>query len=195
MEKTHEILVRDIQILEAMVAELPDYLMSDAPRWTLQPNMPPLTIGGCLMRLHRLHALRNKLSPALHTRLKKTADQFDEALVERVVRFETRAHQELHARLGEWANCMRTLQCAAGEYANKVDTRVVIDALIQALQKPPYQLQPQVLKERDSLDQHLRGRWQPGEFVWMDIWQQAYPRDKYWWLYGQPAVITEQSVA
>lgn len=194
MSDNHDLLERDIQILEAMVADLPDYLMSEATRWTMrQPELPPLTIGGCLMRLHRLGVLKNKLSPEQQSRLQTAVDQYDQSLIEKVVRFETRAHQELHARLGEWSQCLRTLQCTSEQYANKVDTRVVIEALIDALKERPYELEAQVLTETRSLDYNLRSRWHSGSFVWDDVWQPAYPQAHYWWLYGHPVQKLEHA--
>ena len=69
-------------------------------------------------------------------------------------------------------------------YAEKVDIRVVITDTIERLKQMPYHLNPTILKELASLDTHLRGRWEMGEFVWPDVWQPAYPREQYWWLYG-----------
>ena len=39
----------------------------------------------------------------------------------------------------------------------------------------------------------LRGRWQPGEFVWPAEWAVAYPHAAYWWLYGSPRIQEERS--
>lgn len=182
----------DLAILEAMVAELPAYLMSDATRWPL-PQMPALTLGGILMRLQRLQLLQMDAPVPMQQRLAAVKAQYETHLTEKIVRFEARAHQELHARLGEWTACLRKLHCVGEQYAEKADTRVVTEALIDALQERPYQLETQIVDEVAALDRNLRSRWQPGAFIWNPFWEAAYPPHQYWWLYGQPTSVLEQT--
>ncbi|MCP5096943.1 MAG: hypothetical protein GY943_15445 [Chloroflexi bacterium] len=190
MHQSDSILRRDLHILETMVDALPGYLLSDLSKWSLKSDMPPLTIGGCLMRFSRLGILRSQLDPLDQAHYDMVQNQYEQFLKEKVVRFEQRAHQEMHIRLGEWANCLRELPSDIDVYRNKVDIRVVIDVTMVALQKRPYQLESQIAEEINVLDRHLNGRWQPGHFLWNPVWQAAYPEEKYWWLYGMPATIT-----
>jgi hypothetical protein len=187
----YEILQTDIGILEKMVAEMGDYLDSGCTYWVIEEGkLPRLTLGGYLMRQHRLAILCKDLQEADQQRLQKAMAKFAEVLEERVVRFEKKAHQELHDRLREWMGHLRSMTTFKTErtanYANVVDTRAVIEATIDKLQTPPYRLEEQVLEELEALDQNLGNRWQEGEFAWPVIWQAAYPREKYWWLYGRP---------
>lgn len=191
MNDTRQILERDLAILEEMVVEIDGYLMSEATHWIMaRGDMPKLTIGGCLMRQHRLAAVRGQLEPAEQVRLDTVIERFEEALKEKIVRFEVRGHQEVHARLGEWTGCLRDMTSRIAteteHYASVVDTRVVITALLNKLRLPPYQLDPHIPKEVAQLDHYLHSRWQSGEFVWPAVWQSAYPPDEHWWLYGWP---------
>ena len=191
MNDVHQILERDLTILEEMVVEIDGYLMSEATHWIMaRGDMPKLTIGGCLMRQHRLSVVRDQLEPAEQVRLDTILERLEEALKEKVVRFEDKGHQEVHGRLSEWTGYLRDLTSRmateAEYYASVVDTRVVITALLNKLRLPPYQLNPHVPNEVDQLDGHLRSRWHSGEFVWPAVWQPAYPADEYWWLYGRP---------
>lgn len=192
MNNEHQVLEHDLKILEAMAAEMEDYLLrSEVTQWTLAGlDTPKLTIGGYLMRQHRLQALRDRLTSSEQSRLDAAVERFEQALVEKVVRFEHRVHQELHTRLGEWGGCLRNLshqmEVDPSYYASVVDTRVVITAMIDKLKNPPYRLDKQIINEVTVLDRNLRSRWQPGEFVWLSLWQPAYPPEKYWWLYGTP---------
>ncbi len=186
----HQILSRDLYIMEEMVKELNPYLMSESMWWAMtQSDLPRLTLGGCLMRKHRLSILQNKLSKEEQVRLQETVRQLAQVLAANITRFEYRAHQELRTRLSEWAGHLRALKsdvmAEIEHYANIVDTRVVITATIDKLQEPPYQLDPKISAELDQLDQNLRNRWQAGDFVWSPVWMPAYPQDKYWFLYGQ----------
>lgn len=189
----HDILKRDLAILEAMVAGMPEYLISDVVSWNMrQGDMPPLTTGGCLMRLRRLTRLQNQLVNDDRLALSKANSAFDEALREKVVRFEQRAYGELNARLREWTTYMRDLahstKIAAdrGRYTAMVDTRVLIGELVDKLSEHPYRLDGRVPRDVAALDRRLRQIWQPGAFVLDEVWQPAYPAERYWWLYGRP---------
>ncbi|KAA3663584.1 MAG: hypothetical protein DWQ04_10085 [Chloroflexi bacterium] len=193
MNEGQNALLHDLTILEAMLDELPEYLMSDATRWPIQADMPPLTIGGCLMRIHRLGKLQAQLPHLDKNRYDQAVLRFEDALIEKVVRFEKRTHQELHARLGEWSVCLRETYIQPKRYIDKVDIRVVIEEMMLALQKKPYHLEQQVVQQIDVLDKNLKNRWHPGEFVWDVVWQSAYPLQNYWWLYGSPVAIAVAS--
>jgi hypothetical protein len=186
-------LMRDLAIVEAMVAGMPEYLISDVATWDMRrKDMPLLTIGGCLMRLRRLSALQGHLVSTERMALAKARMAFDEALQEKVVRFEQRAHGELNARLREWTTYIRDLahssKIAADRrrYATMVDTRVLIGELVDKLSEHPYRLDGRVPRDVAALDRRLRPLWQPGAFVLDGVWQPAYPAERYWWLYGHP---------
>ncbi len=191
MNNDYTVLLHDLLILEEMAANMDAYLVSDAREWTIpRSNMPKLTIGGYLMRQHRLLALENQLKLDDPNRLKNTIKLFDQALVEKVVRFETRAHQELHSRIGEWVGHLRDMgrrsSTEVNFYAGVVDTRVVITSLIDKLEMKPYELESGVKEEVYHLDQNLKQRLVDHEFIWDAVWKPAYPKGKYWWLYGCP---------
>ncbi len=184
-------LKRDLIILEAMAADMNDYLISQSLFWPLSDtSMPRLTLGGYLMRQHRLAGLRNLLDQENQDRLDKATEKFNEALVEKVVRFEQRAHDELHARLRQWNEYLKDVgkeSIAAGDfYSSAVETRLIIALLLDKLEMPPYELDKRVLGELGSYDTALRNYWSTGEFVWYPEWRPTYPKESYWWLYGHP---------
>lgn len=193
MSEAQKILSQDLQVLEAMLTDIADYLVSDATYWPMhREGVSKLTIGGCLMRLDRLQALRHRLQPSEQLELDKLRYAFDSLAKENVVRFEKRAHDELHARLREWTTYLRNTSSQMARqrdhYANTVDARIVIAALMDKLQAPPYQMSPQVVGDVVSMDNYLKGQWKAGEFVLPVVWKEAYPARIYWWLYGHPAV-------
>jgi hypothetical protein len=193
-----EKLRQDLKILEAMAAEMDEYLKGQTLFWPLSDSsLPRLTLGGYLMRQYRLLQLRDLLDPGEQARLDAAIDRFNEALVEKVVRFEQRAHEELHARLRQWSEYLRDLSkesFAAGDfYPSAVQTRAMIRALINKLNMPPYELDDRTLTEVKAYDRALRNYWRAGEFVWPPEWQPAYPKADYWWLYGQPRSSSQDS--
>lgn len=191
MNDEYTIISHDLLILEEMAANMGFYLDSNAVDWTIpRVNMPKLTIGGYLMRQHRLEILASLLKPQDTARLRASIEIFDGSLLERIVRFETRAHQELHNRISEWMGHMRELgsrmTSGVNYYSGIVDTRVVITSLIERLQTQPFKLESGIVDKVDALDKNLRARIDDHPFIWEPIWITAYPRDKYWWLYGRP---------
>jgi len=184
-------LKRDLRILEAMAAEMDDYLRNGNLFWPLgDSSFPRLTLGGYLMREHRLDALRQRLDQPDRNRLEAAEAQFKEALVEKVVAFERRAHEEIRARLRQWNEYLKELRdpsLSAGDYyGSAVETRAMLSALQNKLESPPYQLDRRVLNELASFDRVLANYWEAGDFIWPEEWTPAYPRQPYWWLYGRP---------
>lgn len=181
----------DLRILEAMAAEMDEYLRNGNLFWPLSDStLPRLTLGGYLMRQHRLLALRQQLSDADRQRLDAAEAQFEEALVEKVVAFEKKAHEGIRARLRQWNEYLKELRdpsLAAGDYyGSAVETRAMLAALLNKLETPPYKLDRRVLNELASFDRVLANFWDAGEFIWPEEWAAAYPRQRYWWLYGRP---------
>lgn len=192
MSGTHEVLAQDLRAFELMVESVGAYLASDATHWTMTGNNMPkkLTLGGCLMRQERLQQLRRQLTMADQARLDKCTSAFNAILANQVVRFEVRAHDELHARLREWTSYLNVATSKTATtrkyYATVVDTRIVITALINKLSQPPYQLNGRLEREVAQMDIRLKGQWQTGEFVLDTVWEKAYSSPEYWWLYGCP---------
>ncbi len=190
MSTGQEKLERDLDILAAMAEGMADYLKSDILFGKMPSgDMPMLTLGGYLMRQHRLLALASLLPAARQQQLDEAVTQFNVALVEKVVRFETKAHKELEARLRQWDEYLRDLQnkkASGMNYGTAVEPRAMITALVEKLQMAPYHLDERILSRVALLDKNLRRQWSPGDFVWPEAWQPAYPPADYWWLYGRP---------
>lgn len=184
-------LTQDVAALSAMAAQMAEYLDSEVLFWPLgQGNLPMLTLGGYLLREHRLLGLSQLLPPAQQTQVDAAVFQFNQALANRVVRFEAKAHHELEARLRQWEEYLKDIDRGTfdrtSNYDTTVETRAMIHALLSRLSMPPYRAEARPQQHLALLDTRLQGRWKPGDFVWPDEWQTAYPRGEYWWLYGSP---------
>ena len=191
MHDGNERLAQDVAALAAMAEQMGEYLDSDVLFWPLgRGNLPMLTLGGYLLREHRLVALRQLLTPEQRSQVDAAIFQFNQALSDRVVRFEKKAHHELESRLRQWTEALKEVEHGAlqhsSNYDTVVETRAMIQALLDRLGMPPYRLEERPGQHLTLLDTRLQGRWQPGEFIWPAEWQPAYPRGEYWWLYGSP---------
>ena len=182
----------DLQILEAMAAEMPRYLMYDGLFYPLpQMDYPRLTLGNYLMRQHRLLALADDMPEATAGRLARAVDQFQEAIDDHLVRVEEHANQELQTRVKQWDTYVDELTDNPDEhmayYATHATDRTILQAIFDFMQ-PPYNADPRARQELQMLDFVLHGEWDDGPFVWPEVWQPSYPRQDYWWLYGRPAL-------
>lgn len=187
-----EKLSKDLEFVELLASQIDDYLMSEAIFWkTAAVDLPDLTLGGYLMRQHRLLALRDFLNEADQPRLDTAVTQFNRALVEKGPRFERKANRELEARLRQWNEYLKELDeenaDSATYYGSAVETRAMIAALIDKLQVAAFPLKASIPDKLNVLDDKLRRQWQSGRFIWPQEWQPAYPQSPYWWLYGRPA--------
>ena len=184
-------LAQDLAILVAMASELEAYLNSDVLFWRMgKAGMPALTLGGYLMRQHRLLALRDQLTNEQFHELDAALIAFNNALDERIVRFEKKAHRELEARLRQWGEFLneveRGVATSKSNYSTVVEVRAMISALQEQLLLAPFTLDERITQQTAHLDTQLRRLWESGEFVWPSAWQPAYPPLEYWWLYGNP---------
>lgn len=184
-----EKLKQDLVVLEVMAGLIDEYLNSDVLFYpTSRTDLPKVTLGGYLMRQYRLLQLRDLLDMEEQSRLHDAISQYNSALEEKVVRFETKAHTELEARLRQWQEYLREVKRGVNVayYESAVDTRAMIEALITQLRVPPYELDEEIPRNLALLDRELSRVWERGEFTWPREWKQAYPRDEFWWLYGHP---------
>jgi hypothetical protein len=177
-----------------MAEKMDAYLGSDSLFWNMGPGVPALTLGGFLMRQYRLDALADTLPAAEQERFLAAAQQVNGLLAERVVAFEQKAHQEIDSRLRQWQEYLRDrdwedgrhqLKAHQQRYATAVEARTMLAALTETLQTAPYKLDDQVPRRIEALDKRQRGQWEDGEFVWTEGMEPAYPRDRFWWLYGR----------
>ncbi|CUS04017.2 conserved protein of unknown function [Candidatus Promineifilum breve] len=190
-------LAQDVAVLAAMAEQMAEYLDSDVLHWPApRGGMPTLTLGGYLLREHRLLALREQLTAEQQAQVDAAVAAFNQALADRVVRSEAKAHRELEARLRQWEEYLKDMDRGtfdrASNYDTAVETRAMIAALMNRLSLPPYRLEARPQQHLATLDTRLQGRWQPGDFVWPAEWAAAYPRGNHWWLYGAPRVSEER---
>lgn len=187
-----DFLAIDLAVIRTMAEQLKSYIYRDSLFGYMPSEMPRLTLGGYLMRQHRLRALSDQLDEDDYQQLQETIEQFKAIADTNVVHVEDKANQELQARLRQWdaylTDVARNPDEHIFEYTSAVQTRIIIEELMKFLSIPPYKLDPASLKWVKSLDEKLQAMWQKDKFIWKSVWQDAYPEEVYWWLYGRPLV-------
>jgi hypothetical protein len=187
-------LERELRITSASAGDLKAYLLSDTLYWPLSDAGPasfpyPLgTIGGLLLRLRKLEAARDQLSPDQYARFQVTSDKARDALAAWIVQREQKAAREIKARLQTWSAFLDDLSADLSrfpsEYATQVEGRTIIMMLFplagKAADGKGY------AARLDGLDGRLKAVTIGGEFVWDAIFAPGFPRNEHWWLYVQP---------
>jgi hypothetical protein len=174
-----------------MAEDMDAYLKSETLYWQLgYSDMPKLTLGGFLLRRHRLLNLAVLMDEDEWLRMETAVAQFIDALSDQIVRSEQRAHEEIQVRIRQWGTYLNDVQKNAAEaavnYATAVENRAMIAALGAFLQTQPFQLEAGILERTAMLDTVLSKHWQAADFIWPAAWQTTYPPTEFWWLYGRP---------
>lgn len=185
-----EKLQHDLKVLERFGEDIAAYLRSSTLFYPTGPNYPELTVGGLLMRQHRLLLCKAQLTTDERSRLDRCIAAFQAALEGNLVSFEKKAHKELAYRHRQWRERVRELIEQPDErnfYRNGVEPRLMIAAIVQQLELPPFELNSDVPERVESVDMGLRARWIKGDFVLQAALADAYPQESYWYLYGEPA--------
>lgn len=170
-------LEQDRRFLQAGIPELQAYLLSKELYYPITArgmDLPRLTLGGVLLALARLRGAGQSADlegPVEAIRLKWRSA------------WEAKASREVQARLALWQNYLADVrhdpEQHAPHYRQEVRVRTMLDLLLAEVS----QSLPQAATLAE-LDARLRAMLLPGEFVWETAVQPAFPREKFWYLYG-----------
>ncbi len=184
----------DLAVIETMVSELEVYLKSDTLYWQMTPAIPisppapMLTLGGFLIRVHRLDGQQGKLEQVELGRLSVVRKSFQALTQEWSAHTEKHIRRELQSRLNSWQwfvdDCRAEKRSCITYYATEAELRTLIEHIVE------FGL---CFGNLDDLRARLRRldaqfmRWfKPGSFVWRSDLEQVYPQEHFWWLYGLP---------
>jgi hypothetical protein len=183
----------DLEITEAMVAELEAYIVSDELYRTLIVHASRgdenvrMTGGDLLARLHRLQGERAALPPAQQERIDAAQRSADAAIYSMRTRFQERLQREMKARLDSlrWFldECDEDRQRCRGEFPFEMRNRQRIEEILKKLGANL----PEDLKSLlTQIDRRIRMVAQGSEFTWDPRMRDIYPPDRYWYLYMRP---------
>ncbi|MBN1454545.1 MAG: hypothetical protein JW963_26240 [Anaerolineales bacterium] len=169
---------KDRAYLEAGIPELGDYLLSHELYWPIAArgyDLPRLTIGGILLAKTRLEARAERIE-ALVAHLNAVRSKWQ-------VAWETKAGREVQARMRLWSNYLADYrhnpEGHADAYPHEVRSRVMLHLLLAELAAPPAEQEG-----LSQLDAVLRTSLSSSGFIWETDLQPGFPREVYWFLYG-----------
>ena len=203
MAETRYSLDRDLEEARAMVEGLDDYVQGEvlygsvggAGLYSADSSMPSLTIGGLLLRLHRLHKLEGQMSPEQKAILTVIETEHDRVRNEWSVHYIQKASNEAGARLRSleayFAECEDDPEACAGAYLPEAQRRTILQDIVDGLNQ--YHMPDSGLdRSLKSHDTQLRRFTEQTAFIWDARLQPVYPQEKYWWLYAEPTGQTEE---
>lgn len=194
-EHVSALIDHDLDYVEATVANLKDYLLGGQIYWRLShPRhstgiLPRGTLGGLLLRLHRLRALENLLTPEQCQRLDAAEQKARKGLHHWQAQAEEKAQREIHARIDSWGNYLQEVEAEperfSPEYQAQVQSRVALVHLLEFVGHSPEWERNEIVHAVDRLH---RATTVASDFVWDPALAPAYPRDRFPWLYTRPEV-------
>lgn len=181
---------RDVRTVEAMAARLKPYVYEKELYGVMPGDLPRLTLGGLLMRLQRLSALTDLLSPKQQTIVQTAQQQLDSIRQEWGVAYEDKLQHEFTARLntlGQFlSECHETPRGCFEAYPSAIEKRVIAQVIADEMEAR-HTATPITRAALTDMDSSLRRYVKPADaFIWDSRLKPAYPRDQYWYLYVAP---------
>lgn len=183
----------DLVVLQAVAAELDEYLVSDELYRTVVVPLSggtqsiQMTGADLLTRLHRLCTLRDGLKPHEQSQLDALQHQVRQTIAHLNSRFQLRLQREIRARLDSlrWFldDCETEPQRCHIEFPFEMRNRQRVEEALKEIDEP---LDDSLKSRLESIDKRIRDIALPSPFVWDDRLQPAFPRDRYWFLYLRP---------
>lgn len=165
----------DQSIMIKGAEDLSEYLSSPVLFWRLQAESQPLTIGNLLLAQKKIAAYFPDSLPA---NLKAAYQKVENARAERPAAWQKKADAEFHSRLDQYKTLIDELD--QGGYGVIARLRAILELLLSETSN---------LTTAGALLYGLDGRLKysfvDGDFIWPEVYQSSFPKDKFWFLYGK----------
>lgn len=183
----------DLEIAEAMTAELEDYIVKDdlyrtlfAPTSTGEQRIV-MTGGDLLARLHRLSATNEQLSSEMRPRIEAVVARAEAIIYSLKTRFKQRLLREMKARLDSlrWYldDCTSDPVRCRTNFPFEMRNRQRVEEILKHLDGDvPEDLQALL----NSIDHRIKQITHGTTFIWDEQLNAAYPSMPYWYLYVSP---------
>jgi hypothetical protein len=180
---------KDVRAVEQMAAQLTPYIYEDELFGVMPNDLPRLTVGGLLMRLHRLEALRDLLMARQQETVDDALQRLNQVRKEWPLAVSSKVTQELKSRLNALgqaiSECEENKRTCRENYPSDMEKRVIIELLKDELQAHD-KWTDEVKGALSNLDNRIRRVAEKDDFCWDKRVEPAYPREKFWFLYMLP---------
>ena len=176
--------------LQAGLEEIERYLLSDDLFWSVSVvpsadvSYPNLTLGGLL--LYQVYARVLAETSSQQVSYQKLENQLNSLRSHWRVAWERKATWEFEARLRQWGNVLKEIRSDPTENVAYYRYEVRIRVLLALLRHEIPEVDTAYLEHLDNLDTILQALFEPGDFIWEQGFTSAFPKDVYWYLWGEP---------
>ncbi len=184
----------DLKEAQRMVEALETYIYQDQLYMPISGGgifspMPALTVGAVLLRLRRLRALREQLSPAQQATLDGLAAQHEKVWNEWRVHYEKKLMEEAQSRLkllsSYLQDCKEDPRVCAANFPAEALRRTIVQEIAEFMEERGIH-SAEIDRGIARVDSQLRGYVKPEGFLWSPTLQPVYPKEPFWWLYSEP---------
>ncbi len=183
----------DLAVVQAMAEELEAYLVKDdlfrqmTVRTPAGDQRPQMSASDLLVRLHRLHGEREKLTPAQQAALDQVQTSVDATIHSLRTRFLERLERDMKSRLNSlrWFidDCRQDRKRCRSEFPYEIRNRQRIEEILKVLGDG---LDPDLAAQLRQIDERIQYMTVAGDFIWDEKLQPLFPRGVYWYLYVLP---------
>ena len=178
-------LEQDWSFIQIAAVELDDYILSAELYWPLtsksRAQLPPLTPGNLLLCRARLSAFA--WASSRQGELSKALGAGGRSLTKWSANWERKALREYGERLRLWQNYLNDLASDPMKNKNSYPQQVRGRVILQLLDEEFNASGGQTGNPLQGLDSRLRLLTHDSNFCWEEEIQNAFPREKYWFLY------------
>jgi hypothetical protein len=180
---------RDVHVIELMAANLTPYIYESELYGVMPGDYPRLTVGGLLMRLHRLSALNKQLSLKQQITMNEAQHLLEEVRRKWAVAYEGKIQQEIKARMINLAQCLTECEenpaSCVENFPSAIEKRVMVEVLKDEAETRSVWTD-ELKGLLTSIDKRIHRCAVKDEFCWDPRVQPAYPPEKFWFLYVHP---------
>jgi hypothetical protein len=177
----------NIKFAQAGVTELKKYLLSKELFWPIhlgKPSghapYPQLTIGNLLFYLKRAEACSENTHSK--SRLLKINNKLIAVSSKWRNAWEEKAEKEFNSRLRQWQKYLKEFskedRFSLGNYSAEIKVRVLLELLSE-------EISTDKKIELKIFDYSFKSDLKAGEFIWTEEYASGFPKEKYWYLYGE----------
>lgn len=185
----------DLKSFVAMVDNLVPYVYEKELFGQIDNRLPRLTLGGLLMRRHRIAALRHDLKPEQVMAFDAAVQKLEKTRYEWLNHYKEKLEQEFHSRINALTyfieDCEASWSSCEANWPNEAEKRTIVAHVVEEA-KAQNTLTTENSALLRQLDQKLRRFFRTGTFLWDDRLKDAYPMPEYWWLHGRPGRQNDQ---
>jgi len=188
--KTQYSLKDDLQILTLMTNRLVDYVRGDeiyGNQGMFVSGLPVVTLGGILMRIRRLNALREHLTEASQMTLDSAILQHDKAYQDWTHHYQNKLLAEAGSRVGRIEQFVQEYQDNPRSYEVAFEPeqtrRTIVQEILYRMQSTNIE-NTELLEQIKDVDASLKQIVTPSNFQWAEALEEVYADDEFWWLYS-----------